>query len=139
MEIENVILGSLEDEIFKINNMVIIDSDIIPDVSYERYYNFSNPKEFTADFTADFSADFQRIADLINPSNNPDFHMEALVDRIQKRKHKKRRINKKWAKRYGYWDVVLRGRVNPDMSMENPEDKDVRWHGTIDNVEVVVR
>lgn len=34
---------------------------------------------------------------------------EAVIGREQKRKHKKRRINKKWAKRYGYYDVVLTG------------------------------
>ena len=29
----------------------------------------------------------------------------AITKRVQRRTHKKRRINKKWAKRYGYHDV----------------------------------
>jgi len=29
----------------------------------------------------------------------------AMVDKIQRRKHKSKRINKKWAKRYGYKEV----------------------------------
>ena len=27
------------------------------------------------------------------------------TSRIQKRKHHKKRINKKWAKRYGFWEL----------------------------------
>lgn len=139
MEFKDVLMCVIDGkEIFRlneINNITCVDDSINPDFTIEPYYSFSKQTEFTADF----SADFQRIAHLISPSNNPDFHMEALVDRIQKRKHKKRRINKKWAKRYGYWDVILRGKVNPDVSMEHLEDKDVRWQGTIDDVEVVVR
>lgn len=36
---------------------------------------------------------------------------EVVIRREQKRKHKKRRINKKWAKRYGYYDIVLTGNL----------------------------
>lgn len=143
MELKDVLMGTIDGkEIFRlneINSITCVDDSINPDFTIEPYYSFSKQTEFSADFSADLSADLRRIANLISPSNNPDFHVEALVDRIQKRKHKKRRINKKWAKRYGYWDVVLRGKVNPDVSMEYPEDKDIRWQGTIDDVEVVVR
>ena len=35
----------------------------------------------------------------------------ALTKRVQKRRHRKRRINKKWLKRYGYKTVLDDGRI----------------------------
>jgi hypothetical protein len=35
----------------------------------------------------------------------------ALTKRVQRRTHKKRRINKKWRKRYGYKDVPDDGKI----------------------------
>lgn len=35
----------------------------------------------------------------------------AITKTVQRRTHKKRRINKKWAKRYGYKDVVDDNRI----------------------------
>lgn len=42
---------------------------------------------------------------------------ESVVGRVQKRRHKKRRINKKWAKRYGYKEIVFAGELNPNASI----------------------
>lgn len=145
MELKDVLMGTMDGkEIFRLNEITCVDDSINPDISIEPYYNFSKQTEFTADvsadFSADFSADLRRIIDSVSPRNYLDCQVEGLINRIQKRKHKKYRINKKWAKRYGYWDVVLKGRLRPDnTSIEYSEDKDVQWQGTIDNVEVVVR
>ena len=140
MELKDVLMGTMDGkEIFRLNEITCVDDSINPDISIEPYYNFGKQTEFTADFSADFSADFRRIIDSVNPRNCSDYQVEGLINRIQKRKHKKYRINKKWAKRYGYWDVVLKGRLHPDISIEYSEDKDVQWQGTIDNVEVVIR
>lgn len=43
----------------------------------------------------------------VDTSNMPDAYDIQYVKIIQVRKHKKRRINKKWAKRYGYKQVVV--------------------------------
>ena len=140
MELKDVLMGTMDGkEIFRLNEITCVDDSINPDISIEPYYNFGKQTEFTADFSADFSADFRRIIDSVNPRNCSDYQVEGLINRIQKRKHKKYRINKKWAKRYGYWDVVLKDRLHPDISIEYSEDKDVQWQGTIDNVEVVIR
>lgn len=143
MEFKDVLMCVIDGkEIFRLNeieNITCVDDSINPDISIEPYYSFSKQTEFTADFSADFSADLRRIIDSISSRNYSDYQVEGLINRIQKRKHRKRRINKKWAKRYGYWDVVLKGRLRPDASIEYSEDKDVQWQGTIDNVEVVVK
>lgn len=38
----------------------------------------------------------------VNTSNVPDAYSILLTKPIQRRKHKKKRINKKWLKKYGY-------------------------------------
>lgn len=142
MELENILMGTIRGKAVKlgeIKSITCIDDDINPDFTIEPYCSFSKQREFIADFSADVSADFRRIIDSVSPKNYSGYQVEGLINRIQKRKHKKYRINKKWAKRYGYWDVVLKGRLRPDISIEYSEDKDVQWQGTIDNVEVIVK
>ena len=143
MEIENILIGTIHGKeavkLGEIKSITCMDDDINPDFTIEPYCSFSKQREFIADFSADFSADFRRIIDSVSSRNCSDYQVEGLINRIQKRKHRKRRINKKWAKRYGYWDVFLKGRLHPDISIEYSEDKDVQCRGTIDNVEVVVR
>ena len=43
----------------------------------------------------------------VDTSSMPDAYDIQYVKIVQVRKHKKRRINKKWAKRYGYKRVVV--------------------------------
>lgn len=43
----------------------------------------------------------------LDTSNMPEAYDIQYVKIVQVRKHKKRRINKKWAKRYGYKQVVV--------------------------------
>lgn len=43
----------------------------------------------------------------VDTSNMPDAYYIQYVKIVQVRKHKKRRINKKWTKRYGYKQVVV--------------------------------
>lgn len=143
MELDNIIMGAVYGEgtlkLGEIKNITYMDNDIDPDVSFKPYCSFSNQKEFTADLSADLSADFQRIIHTVSSSYPSNFQVEGLINRIQKRKHKKHRINKKWAKKYGYWDVILKGKLNPDMFIGYSEDENVQWQGTVDNIEVVVK
>lgn len=51
----------------------------------------------------------EQLAKLFQPTDT--WRLVCNLGKIQKRTHKKRRINKKWAKRYGFKDVVLTGDV----------------------------
>ena len=46
----------------------------------------------------------------IDVSHFPDKYAISTVHFVQARKHKKRRINKKWAKRYGYRQVIKKSK-----------------------------
>ena len=71
-------------------------------------------RSFSGTFTAT-NKDF--IEKILKPTNYSPT-AEMVLYQVQKRKHKKRRINKKWAKRYGYYDVVLTGVL---------QDADIGW------------
>ena len=43
----------------------------------------------------------------IDTSNMPDAYDIQFIKFVQARKHKKRRINKKWLKRYGYKKMIV--------------------------------
>ena len=43
----------------------------------------------------------------IDTSNMPDAYDIQFIKFVQARKHKKRRINKKWLKRYGYKQISV--------------------------------
>lgn len=63
----------------------------------------------------------------------------AITKQVQRRTHRKRRINKKWAKRYGYIDVVDDDRVvifcgciyaSPKLAAELIKEERKRWNLT---------
>lgn len=60
----------------------------------------------------------------------PNCEAEWVVAHIQKRKHKKRRINKKWGKRYGYYTVKVCGHVD---DVETWSDKET-FNYTLSNL-----
>lgn len=55
----------------------------------------------TMDFTTDEKVDINKILGL-DVAQMPDSYDIQYIKIIQTRKHKKKRINKKWLKRYGY-------------------------------------
>lgn len=60
---------------------------------------------FTTAYTAEFEGEVNGplLSELVGPDSDPTFQMEYDgVMHEQVRRHKKKRINKKWAKRYGY-------------------------------------
>ena len=63
--------------------------------------------EFT--FNADNSIDTEEFYKMlgINIANMPDAYDIQFIKFVQARKHKKRRINKKWLKRYGYNQIAV--------------------------------
>lgn len=60
----------------------------------------------TMEFTTDETVDINKILGL-DISQMPDSYDIQYVKIIQARKHKKKRINKKWLKRYGYKKVIV--------------------------------
>ena len=45
----------------------------------------------------------------VDMSKRPDAYATEYIKCVQKRTHKKRKINKKWAKRYGYTAKLVKG------------------------------
>ena len=60
----------------------------------------------TMDFTTDEKVDINKILGL-DITQMPDSYDIQYIKIIQARKHKKKRINKKWLKRYGYKKVIV--------------------------------
>lgn len=59
----------------------------------------------------------------------PDMYDVEFVQYVQKRKHKKKRINKKWLKKYGYKTVIKKAKgwhmnVDIDGNVEFVKDKE---------------
>ena len=63
--------------------------------------------EFT--FNADKPIDTEEFYKIlgIDIANMPDAYDVQFIKLVQARKHKKRRINKKWLKRYGYKQITV--------------------------------
>lgn len=60
----------------------------------------------TMEFTTEETVDFNKILGL-DITQMPDSYDIQYVKIVQARKHKKKRINKKWLKRYGYKKVIV--------------------------------
>lgn len=60
----------------------------------------------TMEFTTDETVDTNKILGL-DIAQMPDSYDIQYVKIVQARKHKKKRINKKWLKRYGYKKVIV--------------------------------
>lgn len=78
----------------------------------------------TMEFTTDETVEVNKILGL-DIAQTPDSYDIQYVKIIQARKHKKKRINKKWLKRYGYKKVIV-----------NSKGWDVKTHtdGTVEFV-----
>ena len=67
------------------------------DHTYELTFNTDKPIE---------KEDFHKILGM-DIANLPDAYDIQFVKIVQARKHKKRRINKKWLKKYGYKQMIV--------------------------------
>lgn len=72
-------------------------SRFIHDPTYEMTFNSDKPIDVE---------EFYRVLG-IDIANMPDAYDIQFVKFVQARKHKKRRINKKWLKRYGYKQMLV--------------------------------
>ena len=67
------------------------------DPTYEMTFNSDEPID---------TEEFYKVLG-IDIANMPDAYDIQFVKFVQARKHKKRRINKKWLKRYGYKQMIV--------------------------------
>ena len=58
-------------------------------------------------FTASLDVDSNLFAELIGTNYKSGWEL-WYEKKVQRRRHRKRRINKKWAKRYGYRNVMIK-------------------------------
>lgn len=114
----------------EINDMklMLTDGEIISDINdvYElaekdiESNNFQTNQSISLSVNADYSGDIQEIMQSPDVS---DFKITMMspVGVKQARKHKKKRINKKWLKRYGLVPIY-RKIVLPECSIEQDDD-----------------
>ena len=77
-------------------------------------------REFSCTMASDFDKD--ALLDILGVSKEPPkYKVEFSIGKVQRRKHKKRRINKKWAKKYGYKDIIVSGDLNHIATDDNGE------------------
>ena len=119
-------------QLFCMDNITSVGTEIQAESKYDIVSAFSKERSFTAECSG---IETTRLMELINSVTNPTYEVEGVVNRIQKRRHKKHRINKKWAKRYGYWYLICRGNIRQDVEANTLSDKaEIQWQFTIDNV-----
>ena len=101
------------------------DMDGVSDVNIESnsVYEYDKPYEMPKKISSDASMEIEFSSNCkvnqevlnkiigIDESRLPDKYDVTIMKPIQKRRHKKKRINKKWAKKYGYTmiPVVMKG------------------------------
>lgn len=78
--------------------------------TYKDYHDYFKP--ISGSFSCDMSK--EQFNQIFLPKTEPMTEMSFCLGRIQKRTHKKRRINKKYAKKYGYKKLMAKA----DCSME---------------------
>ena len=91
-----------------------------------------NMTEFTANFQ--FNPDDIRLLMGIGPTHNTNGYDVTYVYLIQKRRHKKNRINKKWLKRYGVSEKfitlkgceVVRNKDDIEFTVKGAKDMDIK-------------
>ena len=72
------------------------------------WFNYKN-EEYTMSVDFDKEIDTNELHKIlgIDISNMPDAYDIQFIKFVQACKHKKRRINKKWLKRYGYKQIIV--------------------------------
>ena len=72
------------------------------------WFNYKN-EEYTMSVDFDKEIDANELHKIlgIDTSNMPDAYDVQFIKFVQSRKHKKKRINKKWLKRYGYKQISV--------------------------------
>lgn len=101
-------LGQIED-IKEVNIASERKTDYQRDKQDNVVSRFAHDPTYTLTFNTDkpiSKEDFDMFLS-VDESNMPDAYDIQYIKFVQARKHKKRRINKKWLKRYGYKQMLI--------------------------------
>lgn len=101
------------EEVMKFDNISEITLDCSNGQDYD--FNLRREKFFYDDREVTMSINFNEPVDMnkfysllgVDVSKMPDSYDVQFLKVVQVRKHKKRRINKKWVKRYGYKTIKV--------------------------------
>jgi len=80
------------------------------------------PKDLSCTFSGSINKDMLNKMYKSLPEPNPKWDM-IFETKVQRRKHRKKRINKKWAKRYGFKTVYKKYAVDISKFSNNPNAK----------------
>ena len=111
---------------------ITFPDDEIP--QYVKSFHLTNPADAEAEFEAEIDIPminklaYDVDADLINNMSNSCTIMFSQPYQEQRRKHKKKRINKKWAKRYGYVTKYHKYRIT-EVSLCNDRESEFEYLG----------
>lgn len=133
----NISLGSgsfyINDyELSKVHSLITISEEEFP--QYIKSFSLTNPE--SAEFTVDAEVDLRLLNKRSFIYNAPQSISAEFSEpyQEQRRKHKKKRINKKWAKRYGYVTKFRKFRINEISIMPNNE---FEFEATGRNIELI--
>ena len=139
-EIPEITLGSGS---FYIDNKrlgTLLEIQDEPFPQYIKSFNIADPANAKATFEADIDIPmFHRFSDVFDASllGGQSFSTEFTEPyQEQRRKHKKKRINKKWAKRYGYVTKFRTWRIK---EMTFTGKNNFEFEATGRNVELITR
>ena len=97
-----------------IENIKEANMTVESETEYQRHEHgkvsrLSNNPTYEFTFNADKPIDTEEFYKIlgIDIANMPDAYDIQFIKFVQARKHKKRRINKKWLKRYGYKQITV--------------------------------
>ena len=101
-------LGQIEN-IQEVNITSEFKTDYARDKDNNKVLSFQHNPTRTMTFSTNESMDTKKFYDVlgVDTGKMPDAYDIQYIKFVQARKHKKRRINKKWLKRYGYKQVVV--------------------------------
>lgn len=142
-EIPKITLGSgsfyIKDE-FLANTPSLLEIPDEPFPQYVRSFNLVDPTSADATFEAEIDIPMvHRFSGVFDASKLGAQSFSAEFSepyQEQRRKHKKKRINKKWAKRYGYVTKFRKWRIK---EMTFTGEHDFEFEATGKNVELVTR
>ena len=102
------ILGQIEN-IQEVNITSEFKTDYARDKDNNKVFSFQHNPTRTMTFSANEPMDTKKFYDVLGVGTGkmPDAYDIKYIKFVQARKHKKRRINKKWLKQYGYKQIIV--------------------------------
>lgn len=94
-------------ELSNLDNVHLVSCEVEKGIRFGHWMRLN--ASITMKFTTEETVDINKILGL-DIAQMPDSYDIQYVKIVQARKYKKKRINKKWIKRYGYKKVIVNGK-----------------------------